>query len=353
MKKEPKQTKPSNRIGYFPENAPIWQGPPAPQKQKPPKKNLLRPVLTAACAVVFVVCAVSLVRYFVDIGRARSASDELRRTYAASQTLPEETAVPAPAETAVETAVPEPVSTPEALPTQTQQPAETAADFASQWAAGYANNPQLRISESFQKLRQQNRDVVGWLSIAEVLDEPVLQRDNSFYLTHDASGQKNATGALFLDEGCNLRIPTPHLVIHGHNMKEGAMFGSLKKYKLKDATFYKEHAVFTFNTLYEEAQYVIYAVADVSIDPGDADYLPFWAYENFTTQSQWNAYVGKIRELSRYRTQVDVQPGDRLLTLATCSGADNNRRLLVAARKVRDGESTLTLKQSVYSTTVK
>lgn len=274
MKKEPKQTKPSNRIGYFPENAPIWQGPPAPQKQKPPKKNLLRPVLTAACAVVFVVCAVSLIRYFVDIGRARSASDELRRTYAASQTLPEETAVPAPAETAVETAVPEPVSTPEALPTQTRQPAETAADFASQWAAGYANNPQLRISESFQKLRQQNRDVVGWLSIAEVLDEPVLQRDNSFYLTHDASGQKNATGALFLDEGCNLRIPTPHLVIHGHNMKEGAMFGSLKKYKLKDAAFYKEHAVFTFNTLYEEAQYVIYAVAEVSINPSDADYRP-------------------------------------------------------------------------------
>ena len=136
-------------------------------------------------------------------------------------------------------------------------------------------------------------------------------------------------------------------------MKEGAMFGSLKKYKLKDAAFYKEHAVFTFNTLYEEAQYVIYAVAEVSINPSDADYLPFWAYENFTTQSQWNAYVGKIRELSRYRTQVDVQPGDRLLTLATCSGADNNRRLLVAARKVRDGESTLTLKQSVYSTTVK
>ena len=329
MKKEPKQTKPSNRIGYFPENAPIWQGPPAPQKQKPPKKNLLRPVLTAACAVVFVVCAVSLIRYFVAIGRARSASDELRRTSAASRTRPE------------------------ARPTQTRQPAETAADFASQWAAGYANNPQLRISESFQKLRQQNRDVVGWLSIAEVLDEPVLQRDNSFYLTHDASGQKNATGALFLDEGCTLRIPTPHLVIHGHNMKEGAMFGSLKKYKLKDATFYKEHAVFTFNTLYEEAQYVIYAVAEVSINPSDADYLPFWAYENFTTQSQWNAYVGKIRELSRYRTQVDVQPGDRLLTLATCSGADNSRRLLVAARKVRDGESTLTLKQSVYSTTVK
>ena len=122
MKKEPKQTKPSNRIGYFPENAPISGGASALEKQKPPKKNLLRPVLTAACAVVFVVCAVSLIRYFVDIGRARSASDELRRTYAASQTLPRRSAVPAPAETAVETAVPEPVSTPEALPTQTGSP---------------------------------------------------------------------------------------------------------------------------------------------------------------------------------------------------------------------------------------
>ncbi len=349
MKRSPKQPPVSGRIGYFPEEAPD----PSPEKKKTPLKGRLRSLLTFVCAGVFVVCAVLLIRYFVDIGRARSASDELRRTYAVSQTLPEETAVPAPAETAVETAVPEPVSTPEALPTQTRQPVETAADFASQWAAGYANNPQLRISDRFQKLRQQNRDVVGWLSIEDVLDEPVLQRDNAYYLTHDASGQKNATGALFLDESCNLRIPTPHLVIHGHNMKEGAMFGSLKKYKLKDADFYKEHPFLTFNTLYEEAQYVIYAVAEVSVEPKDADYLPFWAYGVFTTRSQWDAYVGRIRELSRYRTQVDVQPGDRLLTLATCSGTDNSRRLLVAARLIRKGESSLTLKQSIYSTTVK
>lgn len=131
------------------------------------------------------------------------------------------------------------------------------------------------------------------------------------------------------------------------------MFGSLKKYKLKDADFYKEHPFLTFNTLYEEAQYVIYAVAEVSVEPKDADYLPFWAYGVFTTRSQWDAYVGRIRELSRYRTQVDVQPGDRLLTLATCSGTDNSRRLLVAARLIRKGESSLTLKQSIYSTTVK
>ena len=348
MKNSPKQPPVSGRIGYFPEAAPD----PSPKKKKTPLKGRLRSLLTFVCAGVFVVCAVLLIRYFADIARARNASGELRRTYAGGQTLPQETASP------TETPVPEATEETEetsaaAAAVTTAQPAETAAPFAAQWASGYADNPQLRISDRFQKLRQQNRDVVGWLSIEDVLDEPVLQRDNAYYLTHDASGQKNATGALFLDESCNLRIPTPHLVIHGHNMKEGAMFGSLKKYKLKDADFYKEHPFLTFNTLYEEAQYVIYAVAEVSVEPKDADYLPFWAYGVFTTRSQWDAYVGRIRELSRYRTQVDVQPGDRLLTLATCSGTDNSRRLLVAARLIRKGESSLTLKQSIYSTTVK
>ena len=173
-------------------------------------------MLTFVCAGVFVVCAVLLIRYFAAIARARNASGELRRTYAGGQTLSQETASP------TETPVPEATeeTSAAAAAVTTAQPAETAAPFAAQWASGYADNPQLRISDRFQKLRQQNRDVVGWLSIEDVLDEPVLQRDNAYYLTHDASGQKNATGALFLDESCNLRIPTPHLVIHGHNMKE-------------------------------------------------------------------------------------------------------------------------------------
>ena len=345
MKRSPKQPPVSGRIGYFPEEAPDS----SPEKKKTLLKGRLRSLLTFVCAGVFVVCVVLLIRYFADIAQAKNASEELRQTYRSGLSDPEKNV--SPTESPVEEAA-APIFTADTSPEVTP-PAETAAPFAAQWPTGYADNPQLRISESFQKLRQQNRDVVGWLSIEDVLDEPVMQRDNAYYLTHDASGKKNATGALFLDESCNLRLPTPHLVIHGHNMKEGAMFGSLKKYKLKDAAFYKEHAFITFNTLYEEAQYVIYAVADVSIDAKDADYLPFWAYGTFTDQAQWDAYVGKIRELSRYRTQVDVQPGDRLLTLATCSGADNSRRLLVAARQIRKGESSLTLKQAIYSTTVK
>ena len=209
------------------------------------------------------------------------------------------------------------------------------------------------ISDSFQKLRQQNKDIVGWLTIEDVLDEPVLQRDNAFYLTHDSTGAENVTGALFLDENCNLRKLTPNLLIHGHNMKEGAMFGSLKKYKVKDADFYKSHPYITFNTLYEEARYVIFAVAVVNIQPTAHYYLPFWIYLNFPTEDNFQSYLTKLREFSHYRTQVDVQPGDRLLTLATCTGDDKNTRLLVVARKLRENEDSIALNQGILSTLVK
>ena len=32
------------------------------------------------------------------------------------------------------------------------------------------------------------------------LDEPVAQKDNDFFLDHDATGRRNVNGSLFLDE---------------------------------------------------------------------------------------------------------------------------------------------------------
>ena len=53
------------------------------------------------------------------------------------------------------------------------------------------------------------------------------------------------------------------------------MFGMLKKYKVKGAEFYREHAFIDFNTLYENGRYVIFAVAEVDIRAGQPHYLPF------------------------------------------------------------------------------
>ena len=70
----------------------------------------------------------------------------------------------------------------------------------------------------------------------------------------------------------------------------------------------------------------------------------------FSSASTFEEYVKNVRSLSHYRCNVDVVPGDRLLTLATCTGTDDNKRLIVMARKLRDNENELELQMGILST---
>ena len=340
------------KVGYYPEMKPAEKA--VRQQEKPAAKKWSKGVIVTLCAclAVFVVSTALLINYFSAINRSKQAAAQLKEIYSSEATASPEAktvVLPQPTEASVTAE-----TTEDEQPMLTNTPAAALAlAFSDNWPSSYADNPTLRISSSFEKLRQQNKDIVGWLSIDGVLDEPVLQRDNDFYLTHDATGTENVTGALFLDENCNLRTVPNNTLIHGHNMKEGAMFGSLKKYKVKDAAFYKEHPYVTLNTLYEEGTYVIFAVTEINIRSDEHYYVPFWQYINFANESSFDAYIGKIREFSHFQTKVDVRPGDRLLTLATCSGSDENARLLISARMLRDGEDTIALKQGILSTSVK
>lgn len=66
---------------------------------------------------------------------------------------------------------------------------------------------------------------MGWLNMGKLVDEPVVQRDDVFYLTHDATGKENISGAIFLDASINLKTRPYTYILYGHNMKTGAMFG--------------------------------------------------------------------------------------------------------------------------------
>ncbi len=345
--------------------------------QKPTLKQKLPYYIgIALCTVVLIVSGTKLVQYYSQIHRANSASGQLRELYRPadgptatpasspdSPTIETQSTNPAPSgtdATSQQAAGTEATSEPTATPAQPDVTAssspsvtDSTADFLAKWPKKYPGNEEMRIQERFTPLRQQNRDVVGWLTIEGVVDEPVFQRNNSYYLTHDATGAQNPTGALFLDENCNLRTVPMQVLIHGHNMKEGAMFGSLKKYKVKDAAFYKEHPFITFDSLYESATYVIFAVAEVNIVPGNTHYFPFWHQFFFNDEEAFRQYVSLAKEYSRFKVDIDIQPGDRLLTLATCSSEDSNLRLIVMARMLRPDENQVTLANQIYSATAK
>ena len=213
----------------------------------------------------------------------------------------------------------------------------------------YPGNPGLQVSSRFRLLRLEAKYLVGWLTLGTMLDEPVAQRDQSFFLDHDAKGKKNANGSVFLDDRISLETRPPTLILYGHNMKSGHMFGCLRNYE--NLSVYKANPFITFDTLYEDGRYVVFAVSRVSTDPASKHYLDSADVFSENIARRQNA-IDALLSSSVYYGRVGVAPEDQLLLLVTCMDDPADRRI-VAARRLREGETKRQLEQKVKKTTKK
>lgn len=290
-------------------------------------------MLTVALACVMAFSAWQLISYGADYVSAKSASNELRKLYH------EETETQEPTQTPVPTATPSP--TPTLAPEETLLPTATPATELQ--SVRYPSNPYSAISSTFTKLRRQNEDIVAWLTIPDLLDEAVVLRDNSYYLKRDYRGYHNVNGALFLDEGTDLSSRPYTLIVYGHNMKTGAMFGCLRNYE--KLSFYQKNPFITFNTMYENGRYVIFSITQLSLNAADSNYFSFGQLNSNNIAWRQEAIEDLISR-SVFYTSLDVQPEDQILLLITCVDDDEQRRV-VAARRVRDGETEESLQHVV------
>ena len=310
---------------YYPERRPD----PYAEEQKrieeaAARKKRRRLALAAVFALMILYSMIRLIAYGVEYFSSRETSQSLYELYEE----PTE-AVTAPP-TAVPTAVPvtaapqQDMTTPEPEPTQSLilEPIP------------YPNNSGLKISERFRKLKKKSSYIIGWLSM-DALEEAVVLKDNTYFLTHDVYGKKNANGAIFTDSSINLLTRPYTVYLFGHNMKSGNMFGRLKKYK-ESAYFYK-HRIITFDSEYEEGRYAVFAVAEINTEPGDRNYFNLWALDSNRVDEREEA-LKQLFARSFHANMLDVQPDEQLLILVTCDHKETDR-LLVAARRLRDGES--------------
>ena len=81
----------------------------------------------------------------------------------------------------------------------------------------------------FDALRSLNPRVVGWLVVPGTsISYPIVQAaDNERYLWHTFSGERNNSGAIFLDYRNSPDFSDAHSIIYGHNMRDGSMFAPL------------------------------------------------------------------------------------------------------------------------------
>ena len=204
---------------------------------------------------------------------------------------------------------------------------------------GYPNN----YIAGFEALYKRNPDIAGWIKIPDTkLDYAVMQaEDNDKYHRTDIDLKKNDWGIPYVDFRVDQEKPSYNTVIYGHNMGDGTMFGYLQGYK--KLSYYQQHPLISYNSVYRKDMYKIFAVVVCKADDPDFDYHNFIDSDSDAAK---NEYIEKIMERSIIKTTVDVKASDRLLTLSTCDytfrDPDTNKliaRLVVFARALRDGES--------------
>lgn len=219
-----------------------------------------------------------------------------------------------------------------------------------------------------EKLSKQNSDLMAFITIPSNLDDeeessdedaedvlayPVVQgEDLDKYMHLSFTGEEARAGTLFFDnrihfddvvDGKLVEENSDNLVIYGHNMKTGDMFGALQKYKDYDS-FYSEHPIINLDSRYEHYQFKIFSVfiADVS-DQSETSY-DCWNKFDFDDEEDFYSFVDEAKRRTIRTNDVDVRYGDMLLTLSTCHsifGQDGPGRLIVMARQVREGEDLL------------
>ena len=92
-------------------------------------------------------------------------------------------------------------------------------------------DPNMERIVDFQNLQQINPEILAWITVPGTpIDYPVaLGEDNSYYLNHTVTGESNILGSIFATAGTDFE--ESHIILYGHNMASGKMFGSLKKYR--------------------------------------------------------------------------------------------------------------------------
>ena len=201
------------------------------------------------------------------------------------------------------------------------------------------NEPPPPVLPEYEAIVAQHSDFAGWITIdGTKIDYPVMltPNDGDYYLKRNVNGEDDINGTLFMDPRTDLVQRSTNIIIYGHNMKSGAMFGSLKKYL--DEDYWREHAQIRFDTIYEKGTYEVFAVCLAKVQYRNSQEFRYYDFIQADSEEAFNDYLDHIIQLSVF-TGTDLPAyGDELLTLSTCNNFTEDGRLFLVAKKCREAE---------------
>lgn len=180
----------------------------------------------------------------------------------------------------------------------------------------------ISVDVKYEELKGINEDFVGWLYYEPLdISYPIVRGDDNDYYTHYTfENEKNSSGAIFMDFLNRKDYSDFNTIIYGHNMRNGTMFGSLKKL-LNNQEIIEENPYFYIFTEDKAYMYEIFATYITTADSQ--------TYDLIEDEQAKNEYLAYIDQTAAYRSDKEVTAADRITTLSTCHGLHSNNRTVV------------------------
>lgn len=201
------------------------------------------------------------------------------------------------------------------------------------------------LERNYRPLVQENGHLAAWLIIEGTdMDYPVLYTPDNpeYYLRRAFDGSYALSGSLFI--GANSAPGGSNIIIYGHNMNDGSMFGKLDSYA--DEDYAKEHQEIIYDLIqpdgsYERLTFEVMAAFYSRIYSVDEDGVFRYYYNtDLSDPDAFQYYIENVMSASLYDLGVTAEYGDRLLTLSTCSYHTEDGRFVVVAREKHSNTST-------------
>ncbi len=182
------------------------------------------------------------------------------------------------------------------------------------------------------KLKEMNDDTVAYLNVnnTNISYVVVKSTNNDYYLHHNFNKKRNSGGWVFADYKNKFDDNDKNIVIYGHNMKDGSMFGTLRRCLSKNWQNNEENLDITL--IVDNKEYIYSVFSTYTIDVED-----YYIQTDFKNDEYYIKFLNNIKKRSNKKYDVDLDKDDRILTLSTCSG-NGKRRTVVHSKLIKEEE---------------
>ena len=186
----------------------------------------------------------------------------------------------------------------------------------------------IRVEKEEENLYDKYEDYRGWIKIDNTnINYPIVQgKDNSFYLDKDINKNYLSSGSIFMNY-LNHGFNDENTVLFGHHMRNKTMFAQLKKYKEKEF-FYGNNDI---EIEIKDGKTLKYKVFSAYVTDSKDNYIK----TNFDDKDQYKEFLEDIKNKSQYKSDIDVNENDKIITLSTCSYEFNDARMVVHGKLLK------------------